>query len=523
MNRKNLLINVILLTSSTMLLGFVGMAFRVYLSNKIGAEGMGLFQLIMSINIVAQTLAISGIRVTMTRIIAEELGKGNKNNIKNIVMKGLIYTLIFSVSTGLLLYNSADFISTTWIQDERAIIPLKILSCSLPFVGISCCLNGYFYGCRKVIKCISADILETLVMITIVSIFITSFSTSRLDYTCALITVGNSIGSICSAFYAYVLYTFEKRNISFEGKHISNKYPFTKIIRISIPIAFSAYIQTILKALEDILIPQSLRLYGSSSSTSLSIFGMVKGMAMPLLGFPSIFLASFSTLIIPEIAEANALNRKNRVNYIISKVFKFTLLLAVFSTGLFVAFSMELGVTLFNSNEVSLLLKVLAPLIPFMYLDKIVDGSLNALDMQVTTLKFNIIDMFVRISAISILIPRYGINGFIVVLFISTTLNTSLGLYKILKVTKLHFKIFDWILKPALSVTLSSYATKIILYCLHIQDSLSATIVLDMIIYIVMLVLFKALTQKDMQWFINAFKKDVKKGKWDNVGLYKQI
>ena len=523
MKRKNLLINVILLTSSTMLIGFVSMAFRVYLSNKIGAEGMGLYQLIMSINIVCQTLAISGIRVTMTRLIAEELGKGNHSLIKNIVLKGLIYTLIFSVSTGVLLYNTADFISMAWIQDERAIIPLKILSCSLPFVGISCCLNGYFYGCRKVIKSVSADIIETLVMITIVSIFITSFSTDRLDFTCALITVGSSIGNICSAFYAYILYIFEKRHISFPVQYKNNRFPFSKIIRISIPIAFSAYIQTILKALEDILIPKSLRLYGSTSSTSLSIFGMVKGMAMPLLTFPSIFLASFSTLIIPEIAEANALNKNIRVNYIISKVFKFTLLLAIFSTGLFIAFSQELGVILFNNEEVGYLLKVLSPLIPFIYLDRIVDGSLNALDMQVTTLKYNIIDMFVRISAISILIPRYGIKGFILVLFISTTLNTSLGLYKILKVTKLKFKIFDWLLKPALSITLSNYATKIILFCLHIKNNLAYCIITNLIIYFIMLILFKALKQKDLQWFIDAFKKDVKKGKWETIGLYKQI
>ncbi|WP_409193332.1 lipid II flippase MurJ, partial [Clostridium perfringens] len=165
-------------------------------------------------------------------------------------------------------------------------------------------------------------------------------------------------------------------------------------------------IQTSLKTVEDILIPKSLRLYGSSGSMSLSIFGMVKGMVMPLLVFPSIFLASFSTLIIPEIAEANALNKKNKVNYIISRVIKFTMLIAVFATGIFIVFSNELGVGLYKSEEVGYLLKILAPLIPFMYLDKIVDGSLNALDLQVTTLKYNIIDMFVRISAITFLIPK---------------------------------------------------------------------------------------------------------------------
>ena len=277
------------------------------------------------------------------------------------------------------------------------------------------------------------------------------------------------------------------------------------------------------KTVEDILIPKSLRLYGSSDSMSLSIFGMVKGMVMPLLVFPSIFLASFSTLIIPEIAEANALNKKNTVNYIISKVIKFTLLIAIFSTGIFIVFSQELAVGLYKSEDVGYLLRILAPLIPFMYLDKIVDGSLNALDLQITTLKYNIIDMFVRITSITLLIPRYGIKGFVLVLFISTTFNTSLGVIKILKETKLKYDILDWILKPTISITLSSYATKIILYCLHINNAVFISIILDLLIYFAMLILFKAITKKDIQWFANGFKKDIKKGKWETIGIYKQI
>ena len=199
------------------------------------------------------------------------------------------------------------------------------------------------------------------------------------------------------------------------------------------------------------------------------------------------------------------------------------MLIAVFATGIFIIFSNELGVGLYKSEEVGYLLRILAPLIPFMYLDKIVDGSLNALDLQVTTLKYNIIDMFVRISAITFLIPRYGIKGFVLVLFISTTFNTSLGVIKILKVTKLKFDILDWVLKPALSITLASYATKIILYCLHIENSIFINIVLDLFIYFIMLILFKSIRKTDLQWFADGFKKDVKKGKWENIGLYKQI
>ena len=87
---------------------------------------MGLFQLIMSINIVCQTLAISGIRVTMTRLVAEEIGKGNNHLLKNIVLKGIFYTLCFSIVTGFLLFNLSEFISISWIQDAVSYTHLYI-------------------------------------------------------------------------------------------------------------------------------------------------------------------------------------------------------------------------------------------------------------------------------------------------------------------------------------------------------------------------------------------------------------
>ena len=97
MRWKNLIINTFLLTFSTMTLGLIGMVFRIYLSNQIGSEGMGLYQLIMSINVFAWTIAISGIRVTLTRLIAEEIGKkSSKDKIRRLLRCGFIYTLFFS-------------------------------------------------------------------------------------------------------------------------------------------------------------------------------------------------------------------------------------------------------------------------------------------------------------------------------------------------------------------------------------------------------------------------------------------
>jgi stage V sporulation protein B len=503
MKRKKLILNALILTISTVSLGFISMGFRVYLSNKIGPEGMGLYQIIMSINFMAATLAISGIRVTITRLVAEELGKNsNARNLKSLIFKGCIYSLLFSITTAILLYNNAEFISVAWIKDTRAINPLKILSFGLPFTSLTSCICGYFYGARKVIKSVTTDVLESLSMMTIIIVSISTVLGNGLEAICCLIAIGMICGNILSAIYSYTLYIFEKKRPL--RRNTNQSFKLFDVASIALPIAFSAYIQNALKTVEDILIPNALRAFSSSNSTSLSIFGIIKGMVLPILGFPAIFLASFSTLIIPEISEANALHKQKLVVYIISKVFKFTLLIAVFASGLFFIYSNELGLALYNNNQAGVLMRILSPLIPMMYLDRIVDGSLNALDEQMSTLKYNLIDMSVRIFLILYLIPKSGIEGFIIVLFVSTALNSSLSINKLLKVTNLNFKFLDWLFKPAFCITISSYLVKYIFNTLKV--SLILEILCIVFIYFICLILVGCIKKKDIMWFVDAFK-----------------
>ena len=265
MKRKKLILNAFILTFATMMIGFVSTSFRVYLSNKIGSEGIGLYQLIMSIHVMTTTLAISGIRVTT-----------NIKNIKSILRKSILYSLLFSTTTFLLVYNFADIIALKWIGDSRAIIPIKILSCSLPFIGISACFHGYFYGMRKIIKSVSSDIVEVGTMMIIIISFMGICLPKGLNFTCALIAIGTSLGNIASAIYFCILFLFEKKSGYKSGYSRNNKYSFFKIFSISFPIACSSYIQTGLKTIEDLLIPDALRRYGSSTASSLSIFGMIK-------------------------------------------------------------------------------------------------------------------------------------------------------------------------------------------------------------------------------------------------------
>ncbi|MGL5751316.1 MAG: polysaccharide biosynthesis C-terminal domain-containing protein, partial [Paraclostridium sp.] len=272
------------------------------------------------------------------------------------------------------------------------------------------------------------------------------------------------------------------------------------ITKIALPVASSSYIQSGLRTIEDILIPNALRMSGTSVVTSLSIFGMIKGMALPIINFPAVFLSSFATLIIPEISEANAMNKNKLVNFIIGNVFRITFLISIFASGVFIAFSDEIGLAVYNNKEIGVIIKILAPVIPVMYLERIMDGILNSLDKQVTLLKINLLDMVIRIITIYFLIPLKGIQGFIIVIFISNIFNFILNTINVLKVTNLEFKIIEWIIKPMLSVTVAVSLLNMTSF------GLVSKILICILVYGIMLVITKCIRMKDIGWVIDSFR-----------------
>jgi stage V sporulation protein B len=237
---------------------------------------------------------------------------------------------------------------------------------------------------------------------------------------------------------------------------------------------------------------------------------MLKGMAMPLLTFPSVFLSSVSTLLVPEISEANVLGQKGRIQYTVDRVIWLTSILSILIAGLFILFAGELGSLIYKSKDVGTLLGWLAPLVPLMYLDFVVDGMLIGLNQQISSLKYNILDSALRIVLLFILIPRMGIGGLILVMFICKIINMTLSIGRLLKVTEMKMKVMDWVLKPVLSVSLAGFAASM-LYRWLIPSGASHGLVLALqmlpviAVYFLMLVILRCIRKNDIRWFVSVF------------------
>jgi stage V sporulation protein B len=507
--KRKFFINTLILTLTSQALRIVGIYFIAFLSSKIGTEGIGLYQLTFSIYYLAATMATSGIGMAVTRLTAEALGKSGGKSTSDVLHRCVALSLFLSAAVAAALFFSAGFIGTSLLGDPRTVLSLKMLAPSLPFMAVSSCLRGYFYGVRKAFKPASEMIVEQIVQILIILCVIDYFAAKGLEYACLAVVLATTAAEVVSCIYSFTLFRVERRRsrlVVSKEKGIGRR-----IMGIFIPLAAISYMRSGLRTAENVLIPSGLKRYGASHKDALSQYGLLLGMVMPILVFPSSFLSAISTLLIPEISEASAVDNLQKVKSAISRVFKLTLLLSLLFCGMFVFFAGDIGLAIYQNREAGGFLMILAPLVPLIYMDFLVDGMLNALNQQMRTLKINILDYTIRITLILILIPRYGLMAFIAIFYISTVLNACLSIDRLLRVADVKVEIADWIAKPLLAILAAASVTSLVFRlipggALPLGIALTAELILTAALYFGFLFMLRSLTKKDMLWFKSVVK-----------------
>ncbi len=459
---KKFILNTIILSLTSLFMRTVGVSFNVYISNKLGASGVGLFQLVMSVYTFAVTLASSGINLATTRLVTEELAKGSARGARLAVRRCLGYSLFFGSSAAIGLFLFAKPIGEIILSDARTVKSLYALSISLIPIALSAVLSGYFTAVRRVIKSASAQIFEQFVRISIAVMGLSILAPKGIEYACLAIVAGGSIAEILSFVYEFVLYKSDIKRC--KGKMPATKGMLKRLISIAMPVAISSYARSALTTTEHILVPPKLREFGYSKEIALAKYGVVHGMVLPVLLFPSAFLTSFSLLLVPELAECNAHKNIRRIHYIISRVFHVTLIFAIGVSGIFFAFSNELGMVIYKSAEAGMYLKIFAPLIIVMYLDSVVDGMLKGLNQQLSSMQYNVIDSLVSVVMVCLLIPKFGIGGFVAVIFVCELLNGFLSLNRLIKVTDFKIEYYNWIIKPFFAIISSVTIVKLLIF-----------------------------------------------------------
>ncbi len=502
--------NLLLMTGVSLIMRFVSVGFNVYVTGKIGAGGIGLYSLIMSVGGFAITFATSGINLASTRMTAEALGQGNESDIRPVMRRCIAYSLCFGCTGTILLYLLSAPISSYLLCDERCVMPLRLLSVALPFISLSSALSGYFTAVRRVYKSSLVQLGEQFITISITVRLLALLLPKGVAYACTALIGGTVISEACAFLISYILYKSDLKKHVEKGKTVEKNLT-KKLLSISIPIALSAYVRSALVSVEHMLIPAGLRKSGAGSDKALASYGTLHGMVMPIILFPMAIMSSFAGLLVPEIAESLAAGEDDRVDNIVSRVFQTSLCFGIGVSGIMVCFSGELGRMIYNSAEAGLYIRVMAPLIPVMYLDHVVDGMLKGMGEQLYSMRVNIFDASMSVVLVYFLVPVWGIYGYVVVIFTMEVINASLSIVRLFKRCNTQVKIIKWLVKPLLCIIGSTSAAKLLLSC----DAL-ASISVDLVgiagitvtvgVYVILLVGTCAVTVNDIKWFRHAIR-----------------
>lgn len=461
-NRQRFFLNGILLTAVGLAIRSVSLAFNSFITQCIGAEGVGLFTLIGTVYSFAVTFATSGISLTVTRLVSGAIGEGREKEVKGILRSAVIYSLIFSLFASSVLFLGASYFGCTVLSDARTVIPLRILAVSLTPIALSSVFGGYFVGVKRVVRNAVIQIFGQIFKIGITVALVLNFARLGVKEGIIALSVSMSLTEISVFLVAFIQYIWDKKRNLPSERHMENH--FTDVSKMALPLAVSAYIRSALLTLEHILIPKRLRDRGESHSDSLASYGILHGMALPMLLYPMAPLTSFSSLLVPEFSESMARGEDGRMRRIASEAINTTLAYSIAATVILFLFSEELGYVVYGSYDAGHYIALMAPVLPIMYLDHVTDSMLKGIGEHVYSMWVNISDSFLSIILVWFLIPRLGIAGYAVVIVVMEGYNFILSLARLYSKIKFRISFIASALIPLAAAGISAYLSKRLFY-----------------------------------------------------------
>lgn len=438
---KSLALNTALLTGSGLVMRFVGMLWQIWLVSHIGDAGIGLFQLVMSVGTLAATVAVSGSRYTATRLVSEELGLRQPRGAAQAMSVCLLYGLFFGLAAGLVLMLAAEPAGFLWLGDARTVRPLMLLALEMPLTGLDSVMHGYFTAVGRIWKSVAIAIAQQLVTIAITAFFLSGMPAGNLEYACFAITAGRLLGAACELIAMTVVYAADRRShgIVRLQKHAALPGMTNRMLTIALPLAAASYARSGLSTLQHLLVPVGLRASGLAAETALADYGVIQGMALPVVLFPSCVMVAAAELIVPKLTEKQVQQDAVGIQSVTARLMRLGFLFAAITTALFLALGDTLGLALYDSADAGRYIRLFALIVPVMYLDMLADGCLKGLGEMMFCMYINIADAGLSALMVWLLLPKWGVTAYITTICFTEIFNFALSLHRLRRVSAFRF------------------------------------------------------------------------------------
>ncbi len=425
-----LLKGTLLLTGAGFITKIIGFIYRIFLSQTIGAEGMGIYQLIFPIHTLCFALSVGGIQTAISRFTAARASLQDEQGARDIfVLSGILSTAI-ALIVSLILYDNASWFAVHILLEERCTSLLKLMAFSIPMGTLHSCVNGYYYAKKKMSIPAASQLLEQCARVGVSYGLFLILTEQGLSITPMLAVAGLVGGELVSMIFSLLVILWDYRKAGYRLRNLrSPGKDMKEILAFSFPLTCSRLLVNVLHSIESVLIPGHLRLYGLDNGSALSIYGVLTGMALPLILFPSAITNAVSTVLLPSVAEQQAVGNHQAIRRAIFLSAKYCLILGFLSTAFFFFSGDFLGLALFKNEFAATFIKTLAFICPCLYLSGTLSGILNGLGAANQSFILNTLGLGVRIAFVFFIIPEYGIQGYLWGLIVSELLVTGLSLY----------------------------------------------------------------------------------------------
>ena len=439
-NTSPLITGTIILTLTGFVSRFIGFFYRIFLSRLFGAEGMGLYQLISPVLALSFSLTVAGMQTAISKYVAGETVTKDYRSSTLHLFTGLVLSMVLSVLCAAGIYCYADNIAVSFLMEERTAPLLRIIALSIPMATVHSCINGYFYGIKKTGVPSLCQLSEQIIRVGSVYLIYFLCLKHNMTLTINFAVVGLVIGESASMLVSLIAVRAHFVNIvpPNYGPLLSVNWSSfcgaaSRLMKLAVPLSLNRVIINFLQSIEAIFIPNRLMEFGYNNATALSIYGVLTGMAMPLIFFPGAITNSICVLLLPIVSEADAADNTATIKKAVYKSIRYGFLLGILFTGFFLCTGKFLGNLLYQSSLAGNFILVLSFLCPLMYIASMLGSILNGLGKTSLTFIFSMVSLMVRLLFVFLGIPLWGIHGYLWGLLASQAVQTFLCLFAVRK------------------------------------------------------------------------------------------
>ena len=421
--KRTILKGTVILTITGFATRFMGFFYRIFLSHTFGEEGVGLYQLIFPVYALCFSLTCAGIETALARCVAKRASVGKKKEARTLLFTAMAISVSLSAVIMLALQRYADAVAAQFLQEERCAGLLIILSYAFPFASIHSCIVGYYLGLKQTKIPAFSQLIEQAVRILSVYLFYLIGEKNGAGFGISIAVGGLVTGEIASSMFCLKhmakkapLYQSLTRKITKFPRYLSLA---GELFLLSAPLTASRVLLNLLQSIEAVSIPLKLQAHGMSVSQSLSVYGVLTGMALPCVLFPSAITNSVSTMLLPTVAEAQTLNRERQMRNIIQKSVCCCVLLGALCCMLLLLSGQWIGLVIFNSRSAGDYIVTLAWMCPFLYANTTLISIINGIGKTALSFLINTFSLILRIFSVFYCIPVLGIEGYLLGLLAS--------------------------------------------------------------------------------------------------------